>query len=425
MFTRYRGWIPTVTGRLSFTHFGNCGSPQTRDVNRADPHKRYLLVYQTRNTSDILLPFRKHLGEMLLQLRGELQFVCIAETKDLHPDRQTLLVGSIYIIDRKNIWPRSVRATIVRVRDKLRDYTYTADSPSIEEYFAETVQEGNTICSENCFFQAVFSLHRNGVVDITVNSSMETAQTSPQLPKLPAHRKHVEHILAAQLFFFLKDIGHRHQHHDSRTDTIVDLYNISDAGNDLTWRLSTLYSIYRRIISNKRTQSVNAYFSSLGLLAYAKAFKHICKEQLPRQLHHRLPPFYDEALEESVRASELDMEYRSNTRQERSEKRRNINIAAFGLTLAVLGLLSLTGLKIDAPPHPLLVKLARLCVSEPLLVVTGLAAAIFGPSLQPEKSSKFRNAFYILQPFNQTMTSAIFVLSGILLIAASLCYFVY
>jgi hypothetical protein len=328
------------------------------------------------------------------------------------------------MLDRQTIWPLHVKESIRRVRDHLQAYHYTADSPSIEDYFAPTADEVKRLCSRNCLFQSTFTLHRNGVVDIAVNSEMEVSQDAPSLPKSSAHRRHVEHILAAQLFFFLKDIGHRHQHHNARTDTIVDLYNVSDEGNDLTWRLGTLYSIYRRIISNKRTRNVNAYFSSLGLLAYAKAFKHVCKEQLPPWLHHRLPTFYDDALEESVRASELDMEYRSTAHQERSDIRRNINFAAFGIVFSLLGLLSLTGAKINARPHDFLISLAEFCVSQPLIVASAIFTSIFAISLRPEDRPAIRNTFYFFQPFNQFATSAIFVLLGVSVIAAQ-AYLIY
>lgn len=424
MQTLYRGWIPTVTGRLSFSHFGNCGLPNTRDVNRADPRKRYLLVYQTRNTSDILLPFRRHLGELLFRLRGELQFVCIAETKDITLDQQALLVGNIYIFDKRSIWPKHVRNQIIDARDHLQSYNYTADSSSIESHFAQYSDDLKRTCSAHCFFQARFSLHRNGVVEFSVDTQMEVSPEAPRLPGSYAHRKHVEHILAAQLFFFLKDIGHRHQHHDARTDTIVDLYNVSDEGNDLSWRLGTLYSIYRRIISNKRARSVNAYFSSLGLLAYAKAFKHVCKEQLPQWLHHRLPTFYDDALEESVRASELDMEFRSNKNQEKNERHRNVILATFGFLFSMLGLLTLTNTRISAVPDPYLIKIAEFLVSYPLIVSAIILVLIFASYMRPEDQSSSRSIFYFFQPFNQFFTSAFFVLLGASIITAQV-YFIY
>ncbi|MCF8470311.1 MAG: peptidoglycan-binding protein [Parvibaculum sp.] len=350
--------------------------------------------------------------------------MCVAETMDAPPDRQTLLVGQMFILDRKNIWPQRVREHVRQARDQLQAYQYTADSPSIEDHFGSSTEEVKRVCSINCYFQASFSLHRSGVVDLFVDSEMQVSDQAPSLPTEQAHRTHVQHILAAQLFFFLKDIGHRHQHHDARTDTIVDLYDVSDEGNDLNWRLGTLYSIYRRIISNKRMRSVNAHFSSLGLLAYAKAFKHVCMEQLPPWLHGRLPTFYDDALEESVRASELDMEHKSRVKQERSETRRNVNIAAFGFAFSLLGLLSLTGTRLSVTPHRGLIYLAEFCVSQPFTAATMILALVFSGLLRPEDRPTARTAFYFLQPFNRFATAAIFIGLGIAVIVAQ-AYFIY
>lgn len=414
--------MPTVTGRLSFSHFGSCDAYNTRDVNRADPAKRYLLVYQTRNTSDILLPFRRHLGELLFSLRGEMQFVCIAETKDLPPDKQTLLAGRMFILDHGEKWRDFVRQPIRQARDKLQAYNFTADAPSIEAYFHPSADEVTRICSENCYFQGRFSLHRNGVVDIVVDSEAERSKNAPRLPDEPTHQRHVRHILAAQLFFFLKDIGHRHQHHNARTDTIVDLYDVGTEGNDLNWRLSTLYSIYRRIISNRRMLSVNAHFSSLGLLAYAKSFRRVCIEQLPSWLHGRLPIFYDEALEESVRASELDMAHRTRLRHEKSEARRNANIFVFGFLFSILGLLSLTNTRLSVSPDRWLIYIAEAFVAKPLVSITLVMVFVYLTGInyagyfQPEHRQISRTAFYLLQPFNRVVTSAIFIIIGITLI---------
>lgn len=97
---------------------------------------------------------------------------------------------------------------------------------------------------KHCWFQADFTLLRDGTATLAVDDEMEIAPDAPALPDDPDEKRHMKHILAAQLFYFLKDIGHRHKHHKNRTDTIVDVYEIEE-NNDLDWRLGTLYSLYR------------------------------------------------------------------------------------------------------------------------------------------------------------------------------------
>lgn len=361
---RYRGWVPTVTGRLSFSHFGNNELHDTRDANRSDRAKRYLLVFQRRDTSDIFLPFRRHLGQLLFKLSGDLIFVCLAETKDRKDDRQAFLTGTLFMVTRER-WRADVREPMRKARNFLRAYRYDGDGQSIETYFAQTLQTAAQICSRNCCFQASFCLHRNGTVDITLQNPMELAPDAPPLPDTQGRADHVRHILAAQLFFFLKDIGHRHKHHDNKTDTIVDLYDL-DVDNEISWRLSTLYSMYRRIISNKRGYNVGSQFKSLGLLAYAKAFKYVCLEELPRPVLSRLPTFYDDTLEESIRASELSMGHRAEASRQISETVRNVLISGFGILLSLIGILSLAKTDMtDAIPSEWLVSAAKILIESP------------------------------------------------------------
>lgn len=374
--SQYFGWVPTVTGRLSFSHFGSCEDHNTRHVNRADDRRRYLLVYQTRNASDVLLPFRRHLSERLLGIKGDLQFVCLAVTQDEPGDAQARLDGHIYIIDRTGEWRDQVREPMRSARSKLRDYSFSTETPSIELHFENNFSDALELCSQNCLFQGRFSLKRNGIVTISVDHDMQTASSAPKMPENGSKARHVRHILAAQLFYFLRDVGHRHRHHAAGTDTIVDLHE-ADETDDVSWRRRTLYNIYRRIISNKRTNNVEAHFRSLGLLAYAKAFKHICDEELEGD--DELPVFYDDALEESVRASELDMESKSRTREQQIGNARNYILSAFGFLFTTIGLLELASPEAtsDFEPDWILVFIAQFVVEQPIVLFLITAAAIY------------------------------------------------
>lgn len=376
----YKGWIPTVTGRLSFSHFGECNrfSRYTRSINRADHQSRYLLVYQTRDTSDVLLPFKRWLAEPLLKIRGNLEFVCIAKTEDLPDDPQAKLVGRIFIIDYKMRWRRDVKNTIVACRDRLRSYTFNPETPSIKSFYESDHLNAQKICSQYCLFQASFVLERNGIVEFHVNEQMERAENAPILPTDPDEALHIRHILTAQLFYFLRDIGHRHRHHDASTDTIVDLYEVNEPRNEMTWRRSTLFSIYRRIIANKRLDDVETHFRSLGLLAYAKAFKHIWRETRSDKTNE-LPTFYDDALEESVRASELDMEAKANARTHAAGALRNWTISILSLFLSTAALLEIAPERFTDTFHPApeLIALGEVALRVPFQIMMACAALIY------------------------------------------------
>jgi hypothetical protein len=104
----FRGWLPTITGRLSFSIFGQTSYPtKTRCANVADEHSRYLVIVQRRDTGDAILHssikfFLRTFGFM--DDDTDLRFVLIANTK--HKEllkTQEYLQGKAYIIDRKGL----------------------------------------------------------------------------------------------------------------------------------------------------------------------------------------------------------------------------------------------------------------------------------------------------------------------------------
>lgn len=108
MKTAYRGWIPTVTGRLSFSHFGDCKLRRSQSLSRADGISRILIVRQRRTIWDVMLPTWKPF-ERAVGLRGSAQFICVAKTFDVGADRQGVLRGHAYIISDMDRWKEKLR----------------------------------------------------------------------------------------------------------------------------------------------------------------------------------------------------------------------------------------------------------------------------------------------------------------------------
>src|SRR5205085_1594541 len=81
-------------------------------------------------------------------------------------------------------------------------------------------------------FHAKFELLRTGEIEITHDVAGRTSPQSLTPPTGPRGNRFI-HSICAQLYFFLKDICHRHQHHHPTTDTIIDLYRADD---DVEWR---------------------------------------------------------------------------------------------------------------------------------------------------------------------------------------------
>lgn len=423
MATHYRGWIPTITGQLSFSHFGKCEIYETRSVNRADPSKRYLLSAQMRSTWDVLVPFRKHLGEFITGLRGQLYFVCYAETKPTTTpkDDQGALVGRAFIIETGARWNDVVSPELDRTVDELNAYAYSATALPIAEHFEHRLATLDSICTENCAFQGNFHLKRNGVIDVYIDEHVKTAKNAPKFPDHALARKHVRHILAAQLFSFIRDIGHQHQHHNPKTDTIVDLHEFSD-DDDVTWRKHTLYGIYRRIISYKRRPVVDHQLMSLGLLAYAKAFRNVCDGEGIEGL----PPYNDHETRESIVATEARVRHAEQKRQDRIGVVRTAGFALAALIVSIAGLVKL------GPPGqaqiavaPELVWFSKAVTEHPFLMILFLATVfysarvLFAGKVHPERRPASRILQAWFQPYDRSLGVMFRLLLAVLLLAAA------
>jgi hypothetical protein len=130
-------------------------------------------------------------------------------------------------------------------------------------------------------------------------------------------------IIAAQFYYFVRDITHTHQHHHRDTDTILSVYNTT---NDVDWRKNVLFSLYNHIIARKRTVQLTEAVDSLGILAYARAFYIASQTRLKsRGLWEKhkpnFPTFTDKSLIASINATIRRLENTQRTEQEHRLRR--------------------------------------------------------------------------------------------------------
>jgi len=234
----FRGWVPAVSGRLSFRAFGQSSFPtKAVSANRSDGKTSYIVCYQRRDASDVVLPFKSALAPLMLKLKGDFYFVCIAKTVHHEGRRQEFLDGWLILFENTEVWKNHVAPMLKELQDHIRQYRAYSLSCSLDEHVATkyqaTINRAKTLSS----FNAQFSLSRSGTVSIAVPLKPVVSSKAPAFPKDTPNRGHMMHLLSAQLFFFLRDIGHRHQHHDPKTDTISDLHRIDKVDDDFNWRL--------------------------------------------------------------------------------------------------------------------------------------------------------------------------------------------
>ena len=78
---------------------------------------------------------------------------------------------------------------------------------------------------------------------------------------------------ANQVYFFIKDVSHVHQHHDATHDAITEPTKIEDESDQQKWITQTESTLSRAIIRYKRSRSEQQLFRAPRILAYLKSFQ--------------------------------------------------------------------------------------------------------------------------------------------------------
>jgi hypothetical protein len=325
--------------------------------NVADKECRQLVVFQIRKTGDSIFPVPK--------IESKFLFVFIAKTSP--KDRQNSLAGTAFIVRKKN-WP-PVKEKIAVFQQCLRTAQQEITlgnmsllSSTVEAPAAEAVK----YLTSAAVFKATVRISRSGTTDIKYDPT-DSPPIPPYFPENEIQQDRMIKAISAQIFFFLKDIGHHHQHHHKTTDTITDIYPLTANDPDVEWRSSTLYSIYRKVIEFKRSPDKNTFNDCLGLLAYADAFKKISIRELKPEQQSELPEYYSEEISKSVAATQSKWESQTEDKRYREDTRRNIFIAVFGAIIAYIGLMQFGQNKVEVQSvSPILIKILNILLADPV-----------------------------------------------------------
>lgn len=126
--------------------------------------------------------------------------------------------------------------------------------------------------------------------------------------------------IANQCFYFLKDIAHRHQHHNPRDDSLICLHPMDANG---TRRQRTLQSLHGTILEARNFKTrLNVCVDALGIIEYARVFCEIHKGVFPF--------FMDETLSGSL-ASRIE-----NMKLDIEHKTRKIEYFMYSLRLIAI-----------------------------------------------------------------------------------------
>lgn len=379
----YAGWVPTITGHLSFSLIGLGEGVSANGVCAesvvAGAPCRYVGVSKRRVTSD--LPYNGWpVGKIMPSTKAE--YVIIGQSKSaLRPalrggqvttaeDEIGVLTGEIWVIphhddrvanDAANQLVKQVRRLINSYGDRNPRGT-TGDISGLPAAAAELLQraerKGVTVP------RAGFALFRTGEFRLVFSTS------NPPWSADPA----VADPIARQMFYFAKDISHRHYHHRRSTDNLLPIVPADE--DDIAWRRETLWALVRSVLEARRRNRLQSYKSAVGILAYAEAFQSLLA-QIRRTTPGEEPSFipWDDATLYDFSHTRASLEATISEREfveTSSDAFKSVLIAtllgAAALWVGLLQVVSTICGQTACPPPPLLAKWLRDAIQHPSYV---------------------------------------------------------
>jgi hypothetical protein len=278
----YKGWVPNITGRLCFRVIGEALSP-TRSVfvNKSDEIDRYVIAYQKRDLNNATLRLPGPLATFSSRT-GKFRFVMVGENSDSEVIPDAPLTGTIFVFFSSRLWKRTPEKPIsAETHVRMAQRRLTQFDP---EYPARTLRNvfgavhaaliAELMTCASCY--AEFRLDRSGEFSLSELKERRSMGGS-SFPDLPREHKRIAHALANEIYFFAKDVSHKHQHHPARSDTMLPL---SDYDGSPRWAVNTLRALRFRIIEGFRTSTEGGYNAALGFLAYKRTFSDVVRTQL-------------------------------------------------------------------------------------------------------------------------------------------------
>lgn len=335
----YRGWIPSVAGKLSFRVIGDAKHPSPCIfANSLIGSHRYILAYQARDLSDAI-----HTREFgFRSLNGDFRFVLVARVKQDINAIDLPLYGHVYLLKDLAFWRKHIEPDVKTCQQFVWRYQQNlTEQALLEPRVVESIKLINRRIEANADIGARVIIRRPGEFILS--------HIVPKHPEFLAMQDDLRvyadvdlsDIIAAQFYYFVRDITHTHQHHHRDTDTIISVHKST---NDVDWRKNVLFSLYNHIIARKRTTDLAECVDSLGILAYARAFYIAsCNRLMLRGLWQKheqnFPTFTDEPLIASINAAIRQLENKQRAEQGHRQERWHKKIGWLAVLIAVMTLL--------------------------------------------------------------------------------------
>jgi hypothetical protein len=367
----YTGWIPTVGGKLSFSIVGDVNHPtKAYNFNETVAGIRYIFSYQERDLSDATKFL--WLGDIYNYLKGrsgKFYFVFQGCVDDSTSDINSPLSGQVYALYSAdmNYVKDSLSSCLKRLKEKHR----TQPSSIRNVFNLDLFSNLSELYKSDGLHMLDVQIDRSGIAQMSTPSDYyQKLLFNSKSDMFSQDGVSADHV-ASELFFFLKDLCHIHQHHSPRTDTIVDLYNTTNNKN--AWINETLRVLYRRVLDHKRSPKPNTNSSARGVLSYIKSFQKLfCSDKTDQIIILNNEELELSLVTCSERTKEkIESSHRSTT------SILTIIFGVFAIIASITSAISLTDhTKIAwTEPSPIAISIINTLISNPVFLAAAMLSA--------------------------------------------------
>lgn len=226
--SRYRGWVPNKTGKLSFSQIGK------------------------QNPEDIIF-YKKHDCEQSCNY-------FIAQNRSFKLDDSIFNVYSRFGSTFAN-----AEDIIFVISATCKKKPVSSDNLIGQVWVKYGKIKGNNFQSEigDCdkVFSANFIVKRDGACKVSGLNFGDTIIYDGEY-------SHVEEWAASQTYMFLKDILHRHKHHPKSSDTFLDIRTVAQGQ---PWKRHVAYNLGKMAIKSPDVDKPETFQNTLGVISYLQS----------------------------------------------------------------------------------------------------------------------------------------------------------
>lgn len=291
----YAGWVPNVSGHLSF----NLIDPQSKHPTFNHQPRldcpRLVAAHRARLAQDypffdwLVKLFRRSARQDFILVAQSVRVVTpffLGDSLEHSDDANGALSGLVAVIPTDAAWStcwrirRTLKAIDRQISDAVADKADGAPDPG-QGLPADILAElGHIRGSIACYFLR-FALFRTGELRIWFDLADFLGRDIVAEPPTPRELVAADH-LAPQAYYFIKDLVHAHYHHIADSDQLLPLTETprpADAAahqdNEVGWRYATLRGLARVVVELRQGRSIAGHQQAKGVIAYAQAFQTV------------------------------------------------------------------------------------------------------------------------------------------------------